>query len=133
MGGLAPELGGACFVQGPPALGFAVAFVIKNVVFRAFGSIVFFSKRAFAITTKVSLRQYVKLFAKKRENGGNFLSGSGQTQAVFLLEAKLVFEKLLSSRQDYLKKHRENTCNLPPNVILPKNPRASLGGFPAVF
>ena len=52
-------------------LALSVVFVIKYVVFRAFGSIVFSSKRAFAITTKVRLRQYVKLFAKKRENGGN--------------------------------------------------------------
>ena len=70
MGGLAPEPGGASFVQGPPVLVLRVASVIKKNAFRAFVPIVFFSERAFAISIKVPMRQTVKLFANKKENRG---------------------------------------------------------------
>ena len=52
MGGLAPEPGGVCFVQGPPALG-VVRCVRDEELLSNFGSIVFFSERAFTIATKV--------------------------------------------------------------------------------
>ena len=72
-----------------PYLALCIAFAIKKCVFRAFGPIVFFSECVFAIATKVPLRQYVKLFVKKRENHGGSCAGSGQTCPAFCFEAKL--------------------------------------------
>ena len=45
----------------------------------------------------------------------------GLCSLVFFFEARLVFEKPPRAREGSLKKNRENTCNLPKNVIL-KNP-----------
>ena len=85
MGGVAQEVCGACFVEGPSVLGFlCIAFDFKKFVLRAFFVLIVFpSERAFSIATKVPLRQPLQLFAKKSENRGDSCTGSGQTWPVF--------------------------------------------------
>ena len=78
----------------------------------------FFSERAFAIATKVPLRQPFYLFGKKRENRGDSCTGCGQTWPVFSSENMLVFWRPLRAREGSLRKKRENTCKLPKNVII---------------
>ena len=77
MGGLAPELGGACFVQGPPVLGFVHCVRVQNNRFSSFWTDFFFSEFTFAVATKVPLRQKINIFVKKRENRGDSCAGSG--------------------------------------------------------
>ena len=72
-------------------LALCIAFDFRTFVFRAFVLIFFFSERAFAIVTKVPLRQSFKLFGKKRENRGDSCAGSGQTWPVFSSGNMLVF------------------------------------------
>ena len=57
MGGVAQEVGGACFVEGPPVLDFVHYVRLKKKCFSSFCADLFFSERAFAIATKVPLRQ----------------------------------------------------------------------------
>ena len=70
-----------------PVLGFVHCVRDQKCCF-SLGPIVFSSERAFAIATKVPLREYVKIFAKNWENRGDFCAaGSGQTWPVYSLEA----------------------------------------------
>ena len=57
MGGVAQEVGGACFVEGPPVLDFVHYVRLNFFCFSSFCADLFFSERAFAIATKVPLRQ----------------------------------------------------------------------------
>ena len=50
-----------------PYLALCIAFAFEKKCFSSFWADFCFSARAFAIATKVPLRQQVKLFAKKRE------------------------------------------------------------------
>ena len=86
MGGVAQEVGGACFVEGPSVLGFVHCVRLQFFCFSSFCADFFFSERAFAIATKVPLRQ-----GKKRENRGDSCTGSGQTWSVFSSGNMLVF------------------------------------------
>ena len=62
MGGVAQEVGGACFVEGPSVLGFVHCVRLQKFCFSSFCADFFFSERAFAIATKVPLRQPLLLF-----------------------------------------------------------------------
>ena len=74
MGGVAQEVGGACFVEGPPVLG---SFDFKNFVFQAFVCAdFFFSERAFAIVTQSGLAPTGRC---------SFLRKSGKTVGILAL------------------------------------------------
>ena len=57
MGGVAQEVSDACFVEGPSVLGFVHCVRLQKFCFSSFCADFFFSERAFAIATKVLLRQ----------------------------------------------------------------------------
>ena len=61
MGGVAQEVGGACFVESPSVLGFVHCVRLQKFCFSSFCAVFFFSERAFAIATKVFLRQQLLL------------------------------------------------------------------------
>ena len=92
MGGLAPELGGVYFVQGPPVLGFVHCVRLQKNIFRAL-ELMFF-----AIATKVPLRQHVKLLAKNKENRGDSCPESGQTRPCSHFEPSWCLKKIEASQ-----------------------------------
>ena len=70
MFGVAQEVGGAYFVEGLPVLGFVHCLRLQKFRFSSFRVDFFFSERAFAIATKVPLRQSFSFLGKRGKTVG---------------------------------------------------------------
>ena len=104
-----------------PYLALCIAFKILKKCFSSFWAERFFLRTCLRYRDQNPLAPIGKYFARKGETRGDSCAGSRQTWPVLSPEAKLVFEKPPRAREGSLPKTRENTCNLPKNVVL-KNP-----------